>query len=1086
MRADDVDFEAAEVALLRAAVLPLPAVRPHHRCLLGPPLSSALAHHTAPDAPCPESDGDDGSEEERLRARIGQLAADPAFRTAVRLASPALAQETDKVLTGGPIKPKRLRRLLVSLTKYHLRMSHRATPFGLFAGVALTGFGDEPGLTAGDDHRAVSRPDGAWLAGVVEELHEVPGVLARTRLVANALRTVRDGRLLLVDAHDRTGGKRLTPSVRLTGPVRRALELTAEPVAWPELLAGMRAAFPEAADGVVERCLEQLVRGGFLLSDLTPPPDCTAPLAHVRERLGGAGQETARALDGIAAALDALERADPAGWGPALDTAVTRMRALHDAEHVIQVDTALDARLVLPREVQREVVQAATVLWRTSLIRPGSAQLRDYHERFLERYGTDRAVPVLELLDPVRGLGLPEGYAGGPVGRPAPHPGAERRDRVLAELFLGATRRGADGAGGVTEVVLDDAAVRALGEARGEGPDTRTPPASLELGAEVVARSAEALWAGAFRLVLGTNPGSPLAGATFSRFVPALGAGAERVREVVNRGAEAGDGAPLHAAVAYRPRAVRSTNVATVPQWPAHRIPLGVGPATAPATVDLPLGDLAVLADLDGLRLIEAATGRRVRPVSYSMLNPASGHVPHVARFLLEVGQEGQEWCLPWNWGSWSSAPAQPRVTYGRTVLSPARWLPDRALTGVAAEPDRAWRGQVARWRRRWDVPRHVLLVRADNHLAVDLDDPLHLMVFRDEVRRGAGLVVLEQFGGSHGRRWLTTPDGAHACEFVFPVFARRPSGKAPEAPQSRERTGPATAVRAPLPDRAAQAHLPGGEWLYAKVYAPDALQGQLLARHVPRLTRPELLTAAGADSWFFLRYADPDPHLRLRFHGKPGPLWSVLLPELQRWVAELRAAGLADRLVLDTYDPEIERYGGPGALVHAERVFHADSEAVLDQLSLPTGPLADCPPTAAAALGILAVLTEFGTAGEALDWLSGPTVLERRDGVTREQKNLIAGLLDADGRPVAPERGTGPDPALPARWSDRAQALGALRDALTGSGPDPDRRAPVALSLAHMHCNRLLGPHRADEELAHAAAREALALRLDRTRHHR
>ncbi|WP_260634838.1 lantibiotic dehydratase [Streptomyces angustmyceticus] len=1084
MSADEVDFEAAEVALLRAAVLPLPAESPQSPYPPGPAAPGAAAEAVCPDG----DDGADGAgggpaEEARTRARIGQLAADPAFRAAVRLASPALAQETDKALAGGPVKPKRLRRLLLSLTKYHLRMSHRATPFGLFAGVTLAGFDAQPGPPVGGGQRAVSRPDAEWLAAVVADLLEVPEVLARARLVANALRRVRDGRLLLVDAHDPSGGKRLAHSVRLTGPVRRALELAAEPVAWPDLVAGMRAAFPSAADGVVERCLSQLVRGGFLLSDLTPPPDCTTPLAHVRERLGGIGQDVARALDGVAEALDALDRAGPTGWGAALDTAVARMRELHDAEQVVQVDTVWDARPVLPRPVLREVERAATVLWRTSLIRPGSPHLRDYHERFLERYGTERAMPVLELLDPVRGLGLPQGYAEGAPPQRVPHPGAERRDQVLAELFLGAARRGPDG---VAEVVLDDAAVRALEEVRGAGPDTRTPPASLELGAELVAHSPEALWAGDFHLVLGTNPGSPLAGATFSRFVPALGAaGAELVRDLIRRGERARDGrATVSAAVAYRPRAVRSTNVATVPQWPAHRIPLGVGPAATPDTTDLPLDELAVLADLEGLRLVQPAGGRGVRPVSYSMLNPVSGHIPHTARFLLEVGQEGQEWCLPWNWGSWSSAPAQPRVRYGRTVLSPACWLPDRALTGAAAEPDRAWTGEAARWRRRWQVTRHVLLARADNHLAVDLDDPLHLRVFRDEVRRGPGLAVLEQFGGDRGRRWFEAPDGAHATEFVFPLFARRPSG-AVAAQRAAAARHPVPATHAPLPGPEARAHVPGGAWLYAKLYAPDALQRQLLARHVPRLSRPELLTAAGVDAWFFLRYADPDPHLRLRFHGKPGQLWSVLLPELHRWAEELRSAGLADRLVLDTYDPETERYGGPDALASAEGVFHADSEAVLGHLALPAAALPDFPPTTVAALGILHLLTGLGTAREALDWLSGPTLLKRREEVPREQKELIAGVLDAAGRPAAPERWTGHDPLLPEHWADRARALGTLREALAGGAP-AERRASVALSLAHMHCNRLLGPHRADEEVAHAKAREGLSLRCDRIRHGR
>ncbi|MEI5131905.1 hypothetical protein RB199_06645 [Streptomyces libani] len=50
----------------------------------------------------------------------------------------------------------------------------------------------------------------------------------------------------------------------------------------------------------------------------------------------------------------------------------------------------------------------------------------------------------------------------------------------------------------------------------------------------------------------------------------------------------------------------------------------------------------------------------------------------------------------------------------------------------------------------------------------------------------------------------------------------------------------------------------------------------------------------------------------------------------------------------------------------------------------------------------------------------------------------------------------------------------------------DPDRTARIALSLTHMHCNRLLGPLREQELTAHATAREALALWLGRKRNNR
>lgn len=1092
-------FDAADVVLLRAAASRMP---PAAGAPVGPP--------TGP------------TSETALRTEVGRLAADPAFLAAVRLASPSLADEVEKVRTGVPLKRKRLNRVLVSLTKYHLRMTYRPTPFGLFAGAALAGTGPAPVRELGGAHRSLSRPDAAWLHGVLEdEVVTTPGLRERAALTANPLRTVRDGRVVLVDHHDPSGKRQLAHSVRLTAVVAYVLERAAEPVTWDELAEAMADRFPGAPATTVERTVAQLVGSGFLLSDLVPAPDHTAPLDHVLKRLAGTGHPVTRALVAVRDGLAALDDSPPATRGRALAEATTRMGELRRADDVIQSDLRLDARLVLPVEVAREAARAAAALWRTTATPSGMPHMRAYHLAFLERYGTDRPVPLLELLDEARGLGLPESYRGpvGADGAPtAPTDADRRRDQFLGELVHGARPHT-----GVGEVVLDEETLNALdatvatgparpappggadlagrGDGAGGSGSPRRVPASLELGAELVAGSWEALCAGEFSLVLGANPGSPRAGATFGRFAPLLGGDTGPVGAVVARAEEAAHAVAaageVTATVAYRPRVARSANVATVPQWLPYRIPLGVPRAARDGVTDLCPEDLAVQADLDRLRVVHTPTGRPVRPVSYSMLNPGSGHLPYVARFLLDLGYEGQDWCTPWNWGSWASAPALPRVRTGRTVLAPARWLPDRALREGAAESDGTgpgWRAAVAAWRRRRCVPRYTLLTRVDNRVTVDLDDPLHLLVLHDEVKRPQGLVITEWYGGPEGAGWFADAGGPHACELVFPLFARHPATTVPPAPAAAP--GAATpapnASPAPVgttaaggPDRARWAALPGGEWLYAKVYVPDALHQQVLGRHLARLVDSPVLRAAGADRWFFLRYADPDAHLRLRFHGKPESLWPVLLPAVREWAEELREAGLTDRLVLDTYDPEIERYGGPAAIEHAERVFHTDSAVVLAQLAAPADPAV--PPVTRAALGILDLLTGLGTPQETLGWLGDPRFLARRSEVARATKEAVADRLD--GRPAggrAPARA--PGPAAPS--AGRNAALAALREILApgpaGTGGSGDRRAAVAMSLAHMHCNRLLGPRREEEILAHVTAREGLALSLSRKRHGR
>jgi thiopeptide-type bacteriocin biosynthesis protein len=121
----------------------------------------------------------------------------------------------------------------------------------------------------------------------------------------------------------------------------------------------------------------------------------------------------------------------------------------------------------------------------------------------------------------------------------------------------------------------------------------------------------------------------------------------------------------------------------------------------------------------------------------------------------------------------------------------------------------------------------------------------------------------------------------------------------------------------------------PGSEWLFVKLYTGPATADQVL-RDVVRPVVKRVMPAGAADGWFFVRYGDPDWHLRLRFHGHPARLGGEVLPALQAAAAPLLRDGRLWRVQLDTYEREVERYGGEAGIVLAERFFQADSEAVL------------------------------------------------------------------------------------------------------------------------------------------------------------
>ncbi|MCY9510035.1 thiopeptide-type bacteriocin biosynthesis protein [Paenibacillus larvae] len=119
----------------------------------------------------------------------------------------------------------------------------------------------------------------------------------------------------------------------------------------------------------------------------------------------------------------------------------------------------------------------------------------------------------------------------------------------------------------------------------------------------------------------------------------------------------------------------------------------------------------------------------------------------------------------------------------------------------------------------------------------------------------------------------------------------------------------------------------PGSEWMYFKIYGMNSRADEWVGAELSRFIRE--MEEKAFDLFFFVRYADPHAHMRLRFKGKPDILRNILLPAFHSWMKQLNSKGMSTKYSLDSYDPEIERYGGPALIGRAEELFDADSRFV-------------------------------------------------------------------------------------------------------------------------------------------------------------
>jgi thiopeptide-type bacteriocin biosynthesis protein len=849
-----------------------------------------------------------------LRARLARLVQRPEVREAIFIASPGLEASIDAWLTEpGSESGQKTER---SLVRYLARMAARPTPFGLFAGNTVGSLGELTHLELAprEHYRRYTRIDGDYLSDLTDALVADAAVRGRLRYRPNSSLCHVAGRLRY--AMRREGESRsyslvsVEPSDYLLATLSRA-----RPGALPaELASALCDADAEVTREEADDFINELIDSQVLVSDLAPPvtgpeavDDVIAQLAEIPEVAGA--EAAAGALRAIRATLGELDRGignSPADYRGAAEL-LAQLPARPEINRLFQVNLVpAAARVELGREVIDEIGRAVDVLRR--LARPrGTDELSRFRDAFLERYES-REVPLAEVLDEESGIGFAASQAPGAAASPLleglAFPGAPGEETTPwgARANHLARRIATAVAAGAAELVLDDADLVAMDATA----PTPTPDAFQVMAVLATAPDGE--------LRIQVSSASGPSGATL------LGRFCHSDRAIHDAVA-----ANLAAEEALRPDVVfaevvhladgRLANISARPVLRRHEI-VYLGRSGAPREHQLELTDLVVSVRDGRVVLRSVSLGREVVPRLTNAHNFTSGALgPY--RFLASLqGQDLRP--LFFSLGPLAQLPYVPRIRIGRAVLREASWTLRKAeLDPVTGATGVARMRALAQLRASARLPRWICVEDNDNVLPVDLDNVLAVDSFAQLVKPRSG-VTLTELWPAPAELAVHGSDGRYANEIVVP-FVRIPAGE--------RRTPPGSPRAAPV----RRTFAPGSEWLYAKLYTGHATADQILGEVIAPLVH-------GVPAWFFLRYSDPNWHVRFRVRGEPGWLYGEVLPKLAAQTRAMLDDGRMWRLQLDTYEREIERYGGPAGIELSEQLFCADSACVIDILGMLAG----------------------------------------------------------------------------------------------------------------------------------------------------
>ncbi|HLF62741.1 MAG TPA: lantibiotic dehydratase [Saprospiraceae bacterium] len=592
---------------------------------------------------------------------------------------------------------------------------------------------------------------------------------------------------------------------------------------------------------------------------------------------------------------------------------------------LIQVDAyRKSSDCTLNRKIGDELLSAASLLHLLSSVSPVRDSFSDFKNAFRNRYD-DQWVPLVDVLDTESGIGYGKFATSGmeesplidhlPIGNGQATVYSTQIADAEAfkwQLYQQAIDQHK------TEVLIDPKTIEQL-SAKEFNPTHM--PDSIFIMMKVYAPSAADIAQGNYRIAV-QSPSGPSGANLLGRFCH-LNPDIEELVKTVLRNEEAHHPESIFAEIVHLPES-RIGNILMRPVLRGYEIPYLCGTQLS-REFQIPVTDLLVGIENDKVLLRSNRLGKRVIPRMTTAHNFSMTTLP-VYQFLCDL-QYQQVGHVGWQWGILENRPFLPRISYGKYILSRARWLLTKDdIKDCLQKKDADIISSFVELAEKKNLPEYILLTQGDNELMLHLRNILCIRLLLQEVQK-IGAVVLTESNDVPGQCWIKSSDGHHAGEFVL-TFSKKI-----KTPFTTQKEVPVRQL-VKQPERIFPV---GSEWLFAKIYCGTKTAERLLCEVLKPFTE-ELLAAKTIEKYFFLRYHDSGNHLRIRFYNDRQPgFWIDVIQRLQELLRPFMVNKTISNLSFETYQRELERYGCD-TMEASEDIFYHQSVSILNFLSMLSG----------------------------------------------------------------------------------------------------------------------------------------------------
>lgn len=792
-----------------------------------------------------------------------------------------------------PEKGKKYRNLCQGLLKYFIRASSRPTPYGSFANVSIGEFGKNTKIEK--EYEIIDiKVDTDWANGLIKKLEDDSTIFKNLSLRFNDTCYVSGDRLknpYFANRGNLTNSSEEIKenSIRFTNLVKLVKNNSKKFIKYSDLYYIIKNEYEDVDDLLIHNTIQKLMENEYLFTNLRLPAYCSDILTYL-----------IKILEKIIEARDITDSLKKLNFlfseykknkdASTLEKIYNIMESLNESSNYIELNTGCKySSRILDSKLKDKIEKFVNELTKISPEIKNYGFLNNFKNKFMDKYGINVEVDLVEIIDENKFNGL--AYLNDSFN-------PNEREKEIIKIIKNK----------IESAIFNDKEVYLL---KDDFKDIDNSNLNLTKGFDLnlyIIKSKES-----YDLIVGPNGGSPKEGSMFQRFSDSfVKEDFDEYNKIYKKSRELIQDNYIEVELRECTVSGRTSNVVNNTKNYEYYLPIGLA---GNKNKFLMIDDLVIgLDDKENFYIKSKALNKKLKFIKDNMLNTRLNS--KLYQLLYELSSLNED--VPVNrifaLGT-ENYIYSPRIYFEGVIISLKKWKFD--YLNLSKEKYNDFKRDLLNLKKEYTMDDLVYLSENDNRLMLDLNREESLELLYSTYIKAGEIKLTEIEPGLKNSLVEDKKNRVYLNEFVF-SFIQEEYKIANTSIDSILNIEAKNKIFMPFQDG----------WIYLKLYGLGNRINEFLTRHL------DIIDDIGNPTWFFIRYEDAyGPHIRLRFKFKDQDEALEKFKTINKWLESLYAINIINKVELDSYEREINRYGGEKLIQLFEEYSQISSELVIETL---------------------------------------------------------------------------------------------------------------------------------------------------------